>query len=52
MTTRLAGEKTRFLPFNRGSHPVRCGAAPATRSMSRVTEPPTSGSRCLNVDGS
>ena len=28
MTTRLAGEKTRFLPFNRGSHPggIRCGA--------------------------
>ena len=28
MTTRLAGEGTRFLPFNRGSHPgaVRCGA--------------------------
>lgn len=28
MTTRLAGEKTGFLPFNRGSHPgaVRCGA--------------------------
>lgn len=28
MTTRLAGDKTRFLPFNRGSHPgaVRCGA--------------------------
>ena len=28
MTTRLAGEATRFLPFNRGSHPgaVRCGA--------------------------
>ena len=27
MTTRLAGEDTRFLPFNRGSHPgsVRCG---------------------------
>ena len=28
MTTRLAGEETRFLPFNRGSQPgdVRCGA--------------------------
>lgn len=28
MTTRLQGEKTYFLPFNRGSHPgeVRCGA--------------------------
>ncbi|MCK9486078.1 MAG: DEAD/DEAH box helicase family protein [Dehalococcoidia bacterium] len=28
MTTRLAGESTRFLPFNRGSHPgeVQCGA--------------------------
>ena len=28
MTTRLARESTRFLPFNRGSHPgaVRCGA--------------------------
>ena len=28
MTTRLAGEATRFLPFNRGSdpHAVRCGA--------------------------
>ena len=28
MTTRLAGEQTRFLPFNRGSRPgnVRCGA--------------------------
>ncbi len=28
MTTRLAGEKTHFLPFNRGSHPgqIRCGA--------------------------
>ena len=28
MTTRLEGGKTRFLPFNRGSHPdaVRCGA--------------------------
>ena len=28
MTTRLAKEKTRFLPFNRGSHPgaIRCGA--------------------------
>ncbi|WP_028578468.1 type I restriction endonuclease subunit R [Desulfomicrobium escambiense] len=28
MTTRLAGAKTYFLPFNRGSHPgeVRCGA--------------------------
>lgn len=28
MTTRLAGEKTHFLPFNRGSHPgqVVCGA--------------------------
>ena len=28
MTTRLAGEKTHFLPFNRGSHPGRiiCGA--------------------------
>ncbi|MBS1787184.1 MAG: putative DNA binding domain-containing protein [Acidobacteria bacterium] len=28
MTTRLAGEKTFFLPFNRGSHPgdIRCGA--------------------------
>ena len=28
MTTRLAGEATRFLPFNRGSHPgaVGCGA--------------------------
>lgn len=28
MTTRLSGNKTRFLPFNRGSHPgeVRCGA--------------------------
>jgi len=28
MSTRLAGEKTFFLPFNRGSHPgqIRCGA--------------------------
>ena len=28
MTTRLAGDQTRFLPFNRGSHPghIRCGA--------------------------
>jgi type I restriction enzyme, R subunit len=28
MTTRLAGEKTNFLPFNRGSHPgqIICGA--------------------------
>jgi len=28
MTTRLAGEKTVFLPFNRGSHPgrIQCGA--------------------------
>ncbi len=28
MTTRLAGEKTQFLPFNRGSHPgqIICGA--------------------------
>ena len=28
MTTRLAGERTRFLPFNRGSHPgaVHCGS--------------------------
>ena len=28
MTTRLAGEQTRFLPFNRGSQPgdIRCGA--------------------------
>ena len=28
MTTRLAREKTRFIPFNRGSHPgsIRCGA--------------------------
>jgi len=28
MTTRLAGDQTRFLPFNRGSHPgePRCGA--------------------------
>ncbi len=28
MTTRLLREKTRFLPFNRGSHPgaIRCGA--------------------------
>jgi type I restriction enzyme R subunit len=28
MATRLRGEKTRFLPFNRGSHPgeVQCGA--------------------------
>ena len=28
MTTRLGGEDTRFLPFNRGSHPgeVQCGA--------------------------
>ena len=28
MTTRLAGEKTHFLPFNRGSHPAQiiCGA--------------------------
>ncbi len=28
MTTRLAGEKTHFLPFNRGSHPgqITCGA--------------------------
>ncbi|MXX42413.1 MAG: type I restriction endonuclease subunit R [Acidimicrobiales bacterium] len=28
MTTRLAGGETRFLPFNRGSHPgeVKCGA--------------------------
>ena len=28
MATRLVGEKTRFLPFNRGSHPgsIRCGA--------------------------
>ena len=28
MTTRLTGESTRFLPFNRGSHPgaVQCGA--------------------------
>lgn len=28
MTTRLAGEKTFFLPFNRGSHPgqIQCGA--------------------------
>jgi len=28
MATRLAGDKTTFLPFNRGSHPgaVRCGA--------------------------
>ena len=28
MTTRLAGERTHFLPFNRGSHPgeTRCGA--------------------------
>lgn len=28
MTTRLAGDKTRFLPFNRGSHPgkAQCGA--------------------------
>src|SRR5690606_11302214 len=28
MTTRLAGERTHFLPFNRGSHPgeIRCGA--------------------------
>ena len=28
MATRLSGHKTRFLPFNRGSHPgeIRCGA--------------------------
>jgi type I restriction enzyme R subunit len=28
MTTRLAGSKTHFLPFNRGSHPgqIKCGA--------------------------
>ncbi len=28
MTTRLAGNKTHFLPFNRGSHPgqIKCGA--------------------------
>ena len=28
MTTRLAGEETHFLPFNRGSHPgeIQCGA--------------------------
>ncbi|NCC50344.1 MAG: type I restriction endonuclease subunit R [Spartobacteria bacterium] len=28
MTTRLSGAKTRFLPFNRGSHPgqIQCGA--------------------------
>ena len=39
MTTRLAGEGTRFLPFNRGSDPgsVRCGAGnPAHRSGHRT----------------
>ena len=31
MTTRLAGDKTHFLPFNRGSHPGQINAARATR---------------------
>ena len=39
MTTRLAREKTRFLPFNRGSRPgdIRCGAGnPPHRSRYRT----------------
>ncbi|MEW6160195.1 MAG: type I restriction endonuclease [Verrucomicrobiota bacterium] len=39
MTTRLAGEKTHFLPFNRGSHPgqIICGAGnPQHRSGYRT----------------
>lgn len=34
MTTRLAGSKTNFLPFNRGSHPgqIRCGAGNSQHS--------------------
>ena len=33
MTTRLAEEKTHFLPFNRGSHPGEISAARAIRSI-------------------
>ena len=39
MTTRLAGSKTFFLPFNRGSHPgeTRCGAGNPQHSSSYRT---------------
>ena len=44
MATRLEGEKTFFLPFNKGTHE----AAPATmcRKMSIVTPPTICGTRC------
>ena len=53
MTTRLAGEQTRFLPFNRGSRPgdIRCGAGNPAASR-RATAPVTSGKRCSSVSGS
>ena len=46
MTTRLAGERTYFLPFNRGSHPGRSNAARATRCIRLAIGRDTSGRRC------
>ena len=47
MTTRLAKEKTFFLPFNRGNHPGQIQWAQATRSTPAATVPATSGrKRC------
>ena len=39
MTTRIAGAKTHFLPFNRGSHPgeIRCGAGNPRHSSGHRT---------------
>src|SRR5215212_311084 len=39
MTTRLLGEKTIFLPFNRGSHPgqIKCGAGNPAHSSGHRT---------------
>ena len=54
MTTRLAGDGTRFLPFNRGSNPgaVHCNPAPATRPTPTATAPTTSGERYSRASAS
>ena len=52
MATRLAGDGTRFLPFNRGSNPGASTAARATRRIPTATAPTTSGGRCSSASAS
>ena len=53
MATRLAGDATRFLPFNRGSNPgaVHCGERQPAHP-STATAPTTSGAKCSNASAS